>query len=419
MADRVVILGGGFAGLAVAGSLKRSPVEILIVDRQNHHLFQPLLYQVATGGLAPEDIAVPIRHVFRAQKNVKVLQAEVQQIDRRAKRVQTSVGQVPYDVLVVATGSEYNYFGKDDWKKEALSLKAIGDATRMRDQVLRAFEAAEFESDSARRRQLLTFVIVGAGPTGVELAGALAELSHKAIRDEFRNFDPASTEILLVEAGSRILAPFSEELSRKAERALHRLGVKVITGTAVKALDGSGVLLGERKIEAATVFWAAGVRATSIATGLGAETDSFGRVKVSSDLSLAMDPSVFVIGDAACVLGADGKPLPAVAPVAKQQGQHVGRVIQSRLAGMLAPKFQYVDKGNLATVGRRYAVAEVLGLHLAGLIAWWIWVVVHIFYLIDFKNRILVMTQWIWYYVTFHRGRRVISDVRRRSEKSS
>jgi NADH dehydrogenase len=406
---RVVIVGAGFGGLRVARALRKAPVQVTVVDRQNHHLFQPLLYQVATADLSPADISSPIRSILRNQANAEVLLAEVTGIDVEGRRVLMGNRSIPYDYLVLATGAWHSYFGHDAWAPFAPGLKSITDATRIRRQVLLAFEAAEMETDSAKRQALLTFVIVGGGPTGVEMAGAIAGLAHKSIVRDFRHISPASARIILVEAEPRLLGAFPASLAEKAKQKLQRLGVEVRTGVAVKDVDAEGVLIGGERVPANTVIWAAGVKASPAGVWLGVETDRAGRVIVEPDLTVPGHPEIFVIGDTAR-LTIDGKMLPGVAPVAMQEGRYVGRVIRNRLAGQIKQKpFRYRDKGNLATVGRSFAIADLGKVKLAGFIAWIAWLVVHIFYLIGFRNRLLVMIQWAWSYITYQRGARLIT----------
>jgi NADH:ubiquinone reductase (H+-translocating) len=406
----VVIVGAGFAGLRAARSLRKAPVRITIVDRNNHHLFQPLLYQVATAGLSPAEIAHPIRSVVRKQDNIEVLMGEVVDVDAEARDVILGNGRrLRFDYLILATGALYNYFGNDEWEIHAPSLKTISDATLIRRKILLAFELAEVESDPVQRQALLTFIIVGGGPTGVELAGSVAELAHRALASDFCHIDPAHARIMLVEAAPRILNTFPEKLAAKAHRELERLGVEVRTGLMVKQVDASGVIVNEERIDAETVVWAAGVKASAAAKWLGADTDRIGRAIVEADLSIPGHSNIFVVGDTAYVKDPDGKPLPGVAPVAMQQGTYVGHAIQDRVNGESRSRpFAYRDKGNLATVGRAFAIADVGRLKLSGLFAWLLWVVVHIFYLVDFQNRVLVLTQWFWSYVTFERGARLI-----------
>jgi NADH dehydrogenase len=405
---RVVIVGGGFGGLNAARSLARAPVHVTVVDRSNHHLFQPLLYQVATAGLSPADISTPIRFVLRHQRNAEVMMAEVTGVDVAGHRVLTGDRVVPYDYLVVATGAHHSYFGHDAWAPLAPGLKSIVDATTLRRKVLLGFEAAELEADPVQRGALLTFVIVGGGPTGVELAGAIAELAHRALAQDFRHFDPASARILLVEAGPRLLPAFPEELARAAVHKLERLGVEVRTSAPVEQVDGDGAVIAGKPLLARTVIWAAGVMASPAGEWLGAQMDRAGRVIVRPDLTVPENPEIFVIGDTASV-AEDGQPLPGVAPVAMQEGRYVASAIRRRLAGeqAIAP-FHYWNKGNLATVGRSFAIADLGRLRLSGFIAWVAWLAVHIYYLIGFRNRLLVLVQWAWAYCTYQRGARLI-----------
>ena len=405
---RVVIVGAGFGGLRVARALRKAPARVTVIDRQNYHLFQPLLYQVATAELSPADISTPIRRVLRNQANTEVLLAEVTGIDVEGRRVLMGERSVPYDYLALATGAWHSYFGHDAWQSFAPGLKSIIDATTIRRRVLLAFEDAEIETDSARRQALLTFVIVGGGPTGVELAGAIAELAHKSIIRDFRHISPASARILLVEAEPHLLTAFPVSLADKARRKLEQLGVEVKTGAAVKDVDAESVVIGDERVPTKTVIWAAGVKASPTGAWLGVETDRAGRVIVEDDLKIPGHPEIFVIGDTA-KLSIDGKMLPGLAPVAMQQGQYVAHVISRRLAGQAAQKpFHYRDKGNLAAIGRSYAIADLGKIKLAGFIAWVVWLVVHIFYLIGFRNRLLVMIQWAWAYLTYQRGAQLI-----------
>jgi len=407
---RVVIIGAGFGGLQAAHALRNAPVDLTVIDRNNHHLFQPLLYQVATAGLSPADICVPIRFTLRKQNNTEVLLAEVTGIDLQEQRVIIGDRSISYDYLVVATGARDNYFGHDDWEHFAPGLKSVVDATILRRNILLAFEAAEMETDPEKVRALLTFVLVGAGPTGVEMAGAIAELAHKAIASDFRHIDPKTARIILIEAGPRILPTFPEALARKAQQALQHLGVEVRIGTPVEAVDENGVVAAGSQIAAKTVIWSAGVKASAAGQWLKAEVDRGGRVKVSEDLSLPGHPNIFVIGDTASALQ-DGKPLPGVAPVAMQAGRYVASVIAQRVAGkkQAAIPFRYHNKGNLATVGRSFAVLEIGRIRLTGFVAWAMWLTIHIFYLIGFRNRFLVFFQWTWAYFTFQRGTRLIT----------
>ncbi len=403
---RVVILGAGFAGLNAAKRLRHQPVSITLVDRRNFHLFQPLLYQVATAALNPSDIAYPIRSIFRQQPNVdRIVLGEVTDIDVAARRVHVvDSGTIPYDTLIVATGATHSYFGHDDWREVAPGLKTIEDALAIRRKVLEAYERSERHPEYADR--LLTFVVVGAGPTGVELAGALAEIATGALSDEYHLIDPAAARVILVEGGPRVLPAYPERLSGSAQRQLEELGVEVRCDATVTDLDPGGVTLddGER-IDAGTVLWAAGVRASSLGAMLGAPLDRAGRVEVTTDLSLPEHPEILVIGDLAALAG-----VPGVAPAAIQQGKHAARVIANRLAGRATPPFRYRDKGSLATIGRARAVADLRIVRFSGFLAWASWLGIHIMYLIGFRNRLLVLISWGWNYVTFRRGARIITE---------
>ena len=413
----VVILGGGFGGLYAARSLGRAPVRVTLIDRRNFHLFQPLLYQVATGQLSPANIAAPLRAVLKRQKNTSVVLGEATDLDLANRRVVLRDGAVGYDTLVVATGARHHYFGHNEWEKVAPGLKTIEDATDIRRRVLLAFEAAEREADPERQSARLTFVVVGAGPTGVEMAGALGELSRHTLRGNFRRIDPASATILLLEGADRVLPPYPPELSAKAAKSLARLGVTVRTGCVVTDVgpDAVTVRSGDRteRVATHTVIWAAGVDASPLgrvlARASGASLDRSGRVIVGPDLTLPGRPEVFVVGDLANFSHQGGKPLPGVAPVAIQQGRYVARVIQGRLRGQAQPAFAYRDKGNLATIGRAAAVADLGWLKLSGFPAWLAWLFIHLLYLIEFQNRLLVLTQWAWNYFTRSRSARLIT----------
>lgn len=407
---RVVIVGAGFAGINAARALRDVRVDITIIDRQNHHLFQPLLYQVATASLSPADIAQPVRAIFRKQENVKlVLMAEVTAIDTNARLVQAGKTAVGYDYLLLATGSRDTYFGHDDWAANAPGLKSLDDAVEIRRRILVAFEFAEQEMDEDARQKLLTFVVVGGGPTGVELAGALGEISRQTLAREFDRIDPTWAHIYLFEAGPRILPTFPEALSHKATRYLSRLGVQVRTGSPVQSASADGVVVDGKMIPAATVLWAAGVQATTLGRELGTPTDRAGRVQVNEDLTVPGLPSIFVAGDLASLAGANGKPLPGVAQVAIQQGRHAAANIVRAINGEILEPFHYRDKGNLATIGRNRAVADIRGRQLSGFVAWTAWLWIHIYFLIGFRNRLTVMLQWAWSYLTFNRGARLIT----------
>jgi NADH dehydrogenase len=407
---QIVILGAGFGGLFAAQALAKTDADVTVIDRHNYHLFQPLLYQVATAGLPPSDIAWPIRSILNRQRNARVLLAEVTNVDTQARFVELHDRKIPFDYLVVATGSTHSYFGHEQWRSIAPGLKSIDDATLIRRRILNAFEAAEMEDDPAARERLLRFVIVGAGPTGVELAGTIAELAHRTLAADFRRIDPGAAKVILIEAGPRVLAAFREPQSAYAHRALEDLGVEVRVNAAVTECDEYGVGLGAERIDSATVLWAAGVAASPAGQWLGVATDRAGRVRVRGDLSIETDPSIFVIGDAALVELAGGKRVPGVAPAAKQQGTYVARVIASRIAGKPAPPaFSYRDPGNLATIGRKCAVIEFPFLTLRGWPAWWVWGIAHIYFLVGVPSPVFVSIRWFWEYITYGRGARLIT----------
>jgi NADH dehydrogenase len=425
---RVVVIGGGFGGLQAVHKLRRAPVEITLVDRRNFHLFQPLTYQVATGALSPGDIAYPLRAVFKRFPNVRVLMAEVRDFDLDAREVRlASVGDVPapeslpYDTLVVAGGSRYSYFGHDDWSQYAREVKSLESALQVRSHILAAFEAAEAEPHPERRAEWLTFVVVGGGPTGVEMAGQIGELARDSMKRDFRSVDPKSARILLVEAEDRLLTTFPPKLSAKAARSLERLGVTPLVNHTVTLVDEGGVMIEDRgggepqRVASRTVVWAAGVTASSMAARLGelsgAERDRAGRVTVEPDLTLPGHPEVFALGDMVRVRGEDGQPLqlPGVAPVAMQQGRYAAKAIKARLRGSEPRPFRYVDKGNLATIGRASAVADIKGLKLSGFIAWITWLLVHLWYLVGFQNRIVVFIRWLFSFATHGRSARLIT----------
>jgi len=409
---KVLIVGAGFGGLEAAKALNRVAVDVIVIDRQNHHCFQPLLYQVATAALSPAEIAWPIRHILRQQRNATVLMAEVSGIDLAGRCVQTSAGPISYDYLVIATGATHSYFGHDDWIDFAPGLKRIEDATRIRRSILLAFEHAELAHDDAERQRLLTFVIVGGGATGVEMAGAIAEIARQTLAKDFRRIDPRSSRIILLEAGPRVLPTLPEDLSAYAERTLTRMGVDVRTSTRVINCDRRGVDLDRGRIDASTIIWAAGVVASPAARWLGAEHDYAGRVLVRPDLSVPNHPEVFVIGDAAGVHDQTGAMVPGVAPAAKQMGRYVGRVIAARVDDTPSPPpFRYRSFGDLATIGRRAAVVNFGYLRLKGFVGWLFWSLVHIYFLIGVKNRFIVAFTWLWDYLTFHRGARLITEV--------
>jgi NADH:quinone reductase (non-electrogenic) len=416
---RVVIVGAGFGGLTAARALARAPAQITVIDRKNHHTFQPLLYQVATAGLSPGEIAAPIRSILRGRDNVEVLLGEVTGFNLARRLVETPERQIPYDYLVVAAGASHAYFGHDDWQALAPGLKTIEDALEIRRRVLLAFELAERQAAAGESGFPLNFVVVGAGPTGVELAGTLAEISRHALVDEFRAIDPKSTQIVLLEGGPRVLPTYPEELSTSAQEQLQMLGVEVRTSAMVTAVEPGAVRVGETRLAAAVILWAAGVAASPLGKKLGVPVDRAGRVAVEPDLSLPDHPEVFVIGDLAALKDESGKMLPGVAPVAIQQGRYVAKIIRHEVEGateaaakaqsLPRPGFHYWDKGSLATIGRAAAVAEFGKLHISGLIAWLAWLFVHILFLIGFRNRLLVFIEWAWSYVTYERSARLIT----------
>jgi NADH dehydrogenase len=414
---RVVIIGGGFGGLHAARSLRRSSARVTLVDRRNHHLFQPLLYQVATGGLSPANIAAPLRGLLRRQANVQVLMGEVIDIDLPGRRVMLGDDVLTYDTLIVAAGATHSYFGHPEWESVAPGLKTIEDATAIRRKILWAFESAERLSEADGIGPWLTFVIVGGGPTGVEMAGSVAELAHQTLRHEFRHIDPTRARILLVEAADRVLPPFAPDLSAKARTALEQLRVEVRVGTLVTAIEPGAVTLkqGDRteRVEAHTILWSAGVQASPLAKILaeksGAELDRGGRISVQPDLTLAAHPEVFVIGDMAHCEDADGNPLPGLAPVAMQQGRYAARLIDARLSGRTVPAFRYRDRGTMATIGSMKAVCDIFGWRYSGPLAWLTWLFVHLMQLVQFENRLLVLIQWAWHYLTRNRSARLIT----------
>ena len=404
----VVIIGGGFAGLWATRALANAPVRITLVDRCNHHLFQPLLYQVATAGLSSPDIAAPLRHILRKQRNVEVRLAEVRAISATDKSITLEDGgSLDFDYLLLASGATHAYFGHDEWSSYAPGLKTLDDALHLRRRLLLAFERAEAEPDPAARAAWLSFAIVGGGPTGVELAGTLAEIARHTLANEFRNINPSDARVRLIEAGQRVLSSFPEDLSEKARRQLQKLGVEVFTGRPVTSIDASGYRLGDEFVPARTVVWAAGVAASPLARSLDVPLDRAGRVPVLPDLGVPGHPDIFVAGDLASVQQ-DGKPVPGVAPAAKQMGRHVADSIRARLAGKTAPAFRYKDYGNLATIGRMAAIVHFGRLKLSGIVAWWFWLAAHVFFLIGFRNRLVVLLNWAWAYWSYQRGARII-----------
>jgi len=409
---RLLIVGGGFAGLRLARKLDGvDGLEVLLLDRRNHHLFQPLLYQVAMAGLSPAEIAAPIRSLLSDQRNARVLRAHVTDVDLDAREVITENGdRYGYDYLVLACGAKHAYFGHEEWEPFAPGLKTVEQATEIRRRVLEAYEEAEKETDPERQHDLLTFAVVGGGPTGVELAGALGEMSRFTLARDFRRIDPTASRVILIEAGPRILPSFPEKLSSRAVRDLESLGVEVRTSSPVTRIDAEGVEMGDERLCCRTKVWAAGVRPSSLSKKLGTPLDRQGRVQVEPDLSIPGHPEVFVAGDQATLEGPDGEPLPGVAPVAMQQGDHLARLLRREIAGRSGERepFRYRDKGQLATIGRSRAILEIGRLRMGGLVAWLVWLVVHIYYLVGFKNRLFVVLQWAWAYGRFRRGARLI-----------
>ncbi len=407
---QVVIIGAGFGGLNAAKALKKADVQVTIIDQYNYHLFQPLLYQVATAGLSPADISVPVRQVLSRQKNCQVLMGKVTAVDLSQQVVQTKTKKIPFDYLVVATGARHSYFGHDDWQTHAPGLKDLDDATTIRKKILLAFEQAELCQDAIERKRLMTFCVIGGGPTGVEMAGAIAELANKTLTEDFRHIDPSTAQVILLEAGDRLLAAFPPKLSEKALSQLQKLGVEVRLNFMVTDCDVHGVKAADTEISANNIIWAAGVKASAASQWLGVESDRAGRVLVEPDLSLTDHPNVFVIGDTAQVLDANEVAVPGVAPAAKQMGKYVSKVIKKTLDKKTKPKpFKYKNYGNMATIGRKAAVADLGFIKLSGLMAWLLWGGAHVFFLIGFKNRLSVMMNWAWHYFSFKRGARIIT----------
>jgi NADH:quinone reductase (non-electrogenic) len=413
--SHIVIVGAGFGGLNAATHLMGADVDVTVIDRRNYHLFQPLLYQVATAGLSPAQIASPIRAILRRAGNVRVMLGKVTAVDNRRCTVIVDGGTsgerlIGYDYLVLATGARHSYFGRDEWESVAPGLKKLDDATGIRRRILTAFETAEAAQSAESRRRFLTFVVIGGGPTGVEMAGAIAELARVALRHDFRNIDPGEARVVLIEAGPRLLAAFAPSLSEAARRSLEKLGVEVRLGARVSQCDAEGVMVGTERLQSATIIWGAGVEASSAAHWVGGEKDRNGRIIVGADLSLPGHPEIFCIGDTAHALDTDGKPLPGLAPVAKQQGAYVAKVLRARIADTAAPKpFHYRSWGTMATIGRRPAVADFGWVKIHGTLAWLLWGLVHVSFLIGFRNRIVVMLDWLWSYVTFQSGARLIT----------
>ncbi|HWL52003.1 MAG TPA: NAD(P)/FAD-dependent oxidoreductase [Chthoniobacteraceae bacterium] len=408
-APKIVIAGAGFGGLAAAKELANCAVDVTVLDRSNHHLFQPLLYQVATAALSPAQIAQPIRHILRDARNITVAMTEIVEIRPDRREVVTKAGVVSYDYLIVATGARHSYFGHPEWEKDAPGLKSIDDALEIRRRMLFAFEEAEMLADPEARKAALTFIVVGAGPTGVEMAGSIAEIARYTMVQDFRRIDPSEARVILLDAAPRVLPAFAEPLSAKAEAQLRKIGVEVHTGKGVKTVNPEGVQLEDRFIPSRTVIWAAGNAASPLGKQLGAETDRAGRVVVEPDLTVPGHPNVFVIGDMASFSHQGGQPLPGVSPVAMQQGRYAARKILAELEGRDMRPFHYVDKGSMATIGRHAAVADLRGLYFNGFAAWLAWLFVHLIFLVGFRARILVFIQWVWSYINYYRGVRLIT----------
>lgn len=410
MKKKVVIIGGGFGGLTAAKRLAKSEHDVILIDKTNHHLFQPLLYQVATAALSPADIAAPLRAILRNQKNITVIMGEVTRIDINSKKVNLGESEIDFDYLIVSVGSQHSYFGKSEWEKYAPGLKTISDALSIRERVLISFEKAERATSSAEIEKYTTFVIVGAGPTGVEIAGALAEIAKKTMLKDFRNIDPSKTKIILVEAGNYILSAYDPVLSQKAKTSLEELGVTVLTNRKVSEINSKGVTVDNEFIETENIIWAAGNEIPGVIKTLGASTDRAGRVIVESDLSTTNNSEVFVIGDAALVLDENKHPLPGVCPVAIQQGNYVADIIGKEISKEKRKAFKYFDKGSMATIGRARAIMQLGKIKISGFIAWVAWVFIHILYLIGFRNRYKVLAEWIWFYISHRNGIRLITN---------
>lgn len=415
---KVIIVGGGFAGIKAAKAFgNKKDVSVTLIDRRNYHLFQPLLYQVATAGLSPAEISGPIRGILSKYQNISVFLDNVKAVDLAEKKVEITDRKIDYDYLILACGAKHSYFAHPEWEENAPGLKTLEQATEIRRRLLIAFEMAEKETNPEKQKQHLTFVIVGAGPTGVELAGAIAEISRHTLMKDFRHIDPSQTRVLLIEAGSRILAAFDADLSRKAARDLEDLGVQIWTNTRVTEVKESSVVLGDEVVKASTILWAAGVQPSSLNKSLGVPLDRSGRVIIEKDLSLKDHPEVFVLGDQACYLTDDGKSLPGLASVAMQQGEHAAHEILHEIGGKPRTNFRYLDKGQMATIGRRKAIAQIHNLKFSGFFAWILWLFIHVYYLIGFKNKFFVIWQWAYAYFTFKRGARLIVDKEWRSQK--
>lgn len=414
---KVVIVGGGFGGISVAKILKRSDLDVTIVDKRNHHLFQPLLYQVATAALSPGDVAVPIRSIFSSNDSIKTVLGEVTEVDRDNNLLRfKDRSALEYDYLVLATGSQYNYFGNNEWKDHAPGLKSIDDAINIRQRILYSLEIADQLSSDEEKKPYLTYAVIGAGPTGVEMAGAIAEIAKRNMMRDYKNIDPDKTRVFLVEAGSKVLNGYPDSLSNKAQRDLEEMGVTVLLNKPVTEVTSDGIIAGDMNIKTPNIIWAAGVESSPVLDSLSAEQDKLGRIFVDKDLAVNGYSNIFVIGDAAHVKDSAGEPLPALAPVALQQGKYIGKKIKNRENGKETRPFSYTDKGTMATIGRAKAVADIKGFKFSGVAAWLLWSLIHIFFLIGFRNRFRVFAEWVWHYITFKRGVRIISEKFSRDE---
>jgi NADH dehydrogenase len=414
---KVVIIGGGFGGISVAKQLKKTDIDITIVDKRNHHLFQPLLYQVATAALSPGDVAVPIRSIFSSSDNIKTVLGEVEEIDKNEQVLRfKDRSPLSFDYLVVATGSQYNYFGNDDWEDHAPGLKSVDDAIAIRERILYSLEIADQLDSDEEKKPYLTYAVIGAGPTGVEMAGAIAEIAKRNMMRDYKNIDPDQTRVYLIEAGPKVLLGYPDSLSDKAQKDLEGMGVTVLLNEPVTDVSSDSVTAGDTVINTPNIIWAAGVTSSPVLRSLGAKEDKMGRAYVENDLSIEGHPNIFVIGDAAHSEDADGEPLPALAPVALQQGKYVGKKIKNDIEGKSTKSFSYTDKGSMATIGRAKAVADIKGFKFSGVAAWLLWSLIHIFFLIGFRNRFRVFAEWVWHYITFKRGVRIITDKFSRKE---
>lgn len=417
---KVVIIGGGFGGISVAKSLKSTSLDVTIVDKRNHHLFQPLLYQVATAALSPGDVAVPIRSIFSSKDSIRTVLGEVEAIDKEEKLLRfKSRSPLRYDYLVVASGSKYNYFGNNEWEEHAPGLKSIDDAIAIRERLLYSLEIADQLSSDEDKEPYLTYAVIGAGPTGVEMAGAIAEIAKRNMMRDYKNIDPDKTKVYLIEAGPKVLLGYPDSLSKKAQQDLEEMGVTVILNQPVTDVKSDSVTAGDTVINTPNIIWAAGVTSSPILDSLSVEQDKTGRIFVEDDLSVKGYPNIFVIGDAAHSKDSEGEPLPALAPVALQQGKYVGRKIKDMVAGEKTKPFSYTDKGSMATIGRAKAVADIKGFKFSGVAAWMLWSLIHIFFLIGFRNRFRVFAEWVWHYLTYKRGVRIITDKFSRAESDS